>query len=221
MAAETWGRVAARWEEMCGVKRLAWLVPWHQEERKVPNLNLMNSTDLSLTDTGAGGELEFLMQPLARTSVSFVSYSLEVIKSQHFIFLRSTALWPPLINCSPSSSPTLPPSLHPASFHHPLWPLFHFSNIPNPLSPLSLSFLLSTIQSVSITTTTHHNNHVINSLDFLTCHRSLLWSSSGSCSHFWTTLKVRPKHSLVRILSHFSLGFFESRSDNAGEHVQT
>lgn len=84
--------------------------------------------------------------------ICLLPYSLDVIKSQLFIFLHSAVLWPALIDPSPSSIPALPPSLRPFRFPADLCSTSQASLIPFPLHPLT--FLPEPI-SITTTATSH------------------------------------------------------------------
>lgn len=209
------GRVAASWEEMCGVKRVAWLVPWHQEKKerkegpKFKSDELLFFVMLIFFDW----ELEFFLQPLAYTSVSFLSHSPEVIISQHFIFhlhcpLTFTHRLFVLLKPSPS---LICLHKHTTSFF--IFPSDLCSTSQTSLIP-SLSFPLFTILCESITTTTFHAQCIISPLDFLLwCHGNpltllilILIGRQAPAAIFWIRIsfRVEPKHaSSFKIFSEF------------------
>lgn len=148
---------------MCGVKRLAWLVPWHREE--IPNLNLMIHADflwLILEQKKRAG----VPPATSGLHICLLFYLCEVIKSWHFISVHSTVLWPLLIDCPPSSNtPSLRLSNQPFS-QIPLWPLFHFSNILNPPFFPCFFSLFSSLQS-SMSQSQSSQQPTSNALDFI------------------------------------------------------
>lgn len=209
---------------MCGVKRLAWLVPWHREE--IPNLNLMIPADF----------LWLLLEQKKRAGVPpatpglhicLLFYLCEVIKSWHFISVHSTVLWPLLIDCPPSSNtPSLRLSNQPFS-QIPLWPLFHFSNILNPPFFPCFFSLFSSLQS-SMSQSQSSQQPTSNALDFIlprlcgvTETPWIIWSLSWLVSRcFQARGAIFEPHSQADTHC-FSPDLSESRSRHAGEHVQT